>query len=80
MAVDTRQALASALKKARNQKAVTQAELSDRSGCHFSYISEIERGLSKPSFETVVKLTDALGISLHDLVDIFEKERRGDTV
>lgn len=57
------------LKAIRRAKEVTQKELGEMSGIHWTTISEIERGARvNVSVETLVKLSRALGCTLDDLV------------
>ena len=51
------------LKEARLKKGFTQKDLSDLSGIHITYISEIERGVKMPSINTFVKIIEVLDIS-----------------
>ncbi len=51
----------------RNQKGVTQRQLSDRSGIASSYLSRIENRRLEPRPKTLRKIADALGISMADL-------------
>jgi transcriptional regulator with XRE-family HTH domain len=56
-----------AVKAVRNSKAVTQEDLSRRTGLHPTYISDIERGARNPSFVVLVRVADGLGITLAEL-------------
>jgi len=56
-----------AVKTVRKSKAVTQDELSRRTGLHPTYISDIERGARNPSFAVLVRVADGLGINLAEL-------------
>lgn len=51
------------LKEARLKKGFTQKDLSNISGIHITYISEMERGVKMPSINTFVKIIEALDIS-----------------
>lgn len=51
------------LKEARLKKGFTQKDLSNISGIHIVYISEIERGSKMPSINTFIKIIEALNIS-----------------
>lgn len=51
------------LRAARQRRGLTQEQLESASGVSQTVISKIERGESiAPTFETVIKLADALGI------------------
>jgi DNA-binding XRE family transcriptional regulator len=61
------QRLGQAVKELRKQAKITQEELSERTGVHPTYISDIERGARNPSFAALVKLVNGLGIGVEDL-------------
>jgi len=56
------------LRKLREEKGWTQEELADKSGMHFTYIGQIERGLRNPSLINLHKLAKALKIGAGDLL------------
>lgn len=62
-----------AVKAVRQEKAITQEELSRRTGLHPTYISDIERGARNPSFAVLVRLTGGLGIGLGELGDSYDQ-------
>ena len=53
------------LKKAREEKGITQKELSEKTGLTQSNISNIEKGVSKPTIDSLKKIADALGRRLY---------------
>lgn len=57
------------LKTLRKQKDLSQQELAERAGVHYTHIGRYERGQSKPTTETLRGLAEALGVSLDYLVD-----------
>ena len=57
----------------RNVKKWTQQELGDHAGVNYKFIGEIERGRQNASFNTLVKIADALGVELPELFR-FEQE------
>jgi transcriptional regulator with XRE-family HTH domain len=59
--------LGEALHAARQERGFTQESLSLETGVHRNYIGGIERGERSPSVAAVVKLADALDLSLADL-------------
>lgn len=56
------------IKKYRTQMKITQATLAELSGVEPSNISHIERGATKVSLPTLVKIANALKVTLDDLV------------
>lgn len=52
------------LRKLRNERNLTIAELADKSGLSSGLISQIERGRSNPSVRTLQRLSSALGVNL----------------
>lgn len=65
--------LGEALHAARSKRGLTQEALSLETGVHRNYIGGIERGERSPSVAAVVKLADALDVSLADLFGQAEK-------
>lgn len=58
------------LKKARTEAGMTQKQLADAIGLDRSEIAHYERGVSKPNFDRVPKICNALNITVEKL---FEK-------
>lgn len=56
------------IKEVRSAKGWTQAKLAEESGVEPSYISHIERGVTKLSLPTLICIANALGASLDELV------------
>ena len=52
------------VRKLRNERDLTIAELAERSGLSSGLISQIERGRSNPSVRTLQRLRSALGVNL----------------
>lgn len=55
------------VRKARKDRKMSQEELADRVGLHYTTISRIERGISNPPVQTVNKIAKALKIDMSDL-------------
>lgn len=61
--------LGQAIKRAREAAGLTQDGLSDKAGLAYSTLAKIEQGAIKnPSFDTVYSITQALGVSVEELL------------
>lgn len=58
------------LKEVRRKKKLTQVELADKSGILQQNISNYETGFKSPTLDSAVRLVDALGVTLDELVII----------
>lgn len=65
--------LGDAIKARRKELGLSQETLGFGSGRHRNYVSDIERGLKSLSLRVMVKLADALGVSVSTLVRMAEK-------
>jgi transcriptional regulator with XRE-family HTH domain len=66
-------ALGRAVRELRERAALSQEQLAQRSGLHPTYISGIERGHRNPSWRSMVRLCDALGVSISELARLAER-------
>jgi len=57
------------LRELRKQKNLSQTELGQVAGLHYTHIGRFERGASRPSGDTLKRLSDALGVSSDYLLD-----------
>ncbi|WP_082888036.1 helix-turn-helix domain-containing protein [Neisseria weaveri] len=57
------------LAQIRQQHNLSQEQLAEKSGLHRTYISSLERGKRNPTIVTLNALSEALNISLSDLVN-----------
>lgn len=55
------------LRTYRKRRNMTQEELAYRASFSTSFISDIERAEKSPTIESLVRITDALGITLEEL-------------
>jgi len=55
------------IRRARKDKKMSQEELADRVGLHYTTISRIERGISNSPVQTIDKIAKVLKVSLSDL-------------
>lgn len=56
------------LRKLRLDRELTQEELADKAGMHFTYIGQIERGVRNPSLINLEKIARALKIGAGELL------------
>lgn len=63
------EALGRRIRKLRVEQGLTLDEVAARSGCSVGSLSQIERGIGNPSFNTLVKISHALGISVGRLLE-----------
>ena len=56
----------------RTEKGLSQEKLAELSGCHPTYIGQIERGEKNATVESVGKIASALGVSLSRLFEKLE--------
>lgn len=59
------------LRKIREEKSISQENLSLKAGYYRTYVGKIEQGQYSPSFHTVWRLAHALGVSLSELLKGF---------
>lgn len=58
------------VKHKRQQLGLSQDDFSEKAGLHRTYISQFELGLRNPTFTTLVKICDALGVELKELLNM----------
>ena len=67
---DIAKILGQRIRSRRTAKGWSQEKLAELSGCHHTYIGQIERGEKNATIESIEKISTALGVSLSSL---FEK-------
>ena len=60
------------IKRFREELGMSQESLASHSGLNRTFIGEIERGETNPSFETLVTLSHTLQVSLAELMAAYE--------
>lgn len=60
---DVANGFAERLRTLRKQKDLSQTELGQLAGLHYTHIGRFERGTSRPGSDTLKRLADALGVS-----------------
>jgi transcriptional regulator with XRE-family HTH domain len=56
------------LREERERRDISKYSLSARCGLAQQTISYIERGLRQPSFETILRVADGIGVNLEDVL------------
>src|SRR5215212_2258108 len=63
------------LKRLREERGLSQVKLAARADLNPATVNQIERGMRNASPGTLHKLADALGVSLHELLETNEERR-----
>ncbi len=58
------------IRSAREKKGITLAELADKVGKTAPYISDIERGNRRGTYQTLEKIADALDLDVNDIWEV----------
>jgi len=66
--MDERRALGLQIRAAREEAGLSQEELAHRSAIHVTYLSGLENGKRNPSFLVLMRLANALGFRLGELI------------
>jgi transcriptional regulator with XRE-family HTH domain len=66
--VEAQDQLGANIRRIRREAGLSQMELSDLCGLHFSEISRLERGRRDAQLSTIVKLARGLGVSPAELL------------
>jgi transcriptional regulator with XRE-family HTH domain len=62
-----KQHLAFQLRQLRREKGWSQEKLAEKASMHRTYLAGIERSLRNPSLENLIKLANALGVTMTEL-------------
>lgn len=68
MSSQARKVFARRLRQVRQQQALSQEALADRSGLHRTYVGAVERGERNISIDNMERLAQALQVPLTDLL------------
>lgn len=66
---DMLEGFATRLRELRKQKNLSQTELGQLAALHYTHIGRFERGASRPSGDTLMRLADALGVTSDYLLE-----------
>ena len=72
MVTDIYKSLGKQIKKIRKERSLTQQKLAEKVGIGLNFLGKIEVAYAKPSFETIIKISQVLDVSLKDLFDFEE--------
>ena len=61
------------MRELRKRSELSQEDLAHRSGLHPTYISGIERGVRNPSWRSIGRLCEALGVPVSELARLAER-------
>ncbi len=67
--VDPAEGFAERVRALRKQKDISQTELGQRAGLHYTHIGRFERGASRPGGDTLKRLAEALGVTSDYLLE-----------
>lgn len=68
-------AFGEALRAVRLEAGLSQEALADRAGLDRTYVSGTERGRKNPTLKSIARLSDALGVSMTELLARTEAKR-----
>lgn len=66
---ETQVGFAQRLRELRKNKNLSQTELGQLAGLHYTHVGRFERGTSRPSGDTLKRVADALGVTSDYLLD-----------
>ena len=74
--MDKKRLLGARIKEIRRRQRLSQEKLAERAGISAQYISNIERGRENPTLDLLLRLADALKVSLGSMCDFESLEDR----
>ena len=63
-----RKVFGNAIRSYRRKAGLTQEKLAERADLHHNFVGEVERGNMECSLTSMVKISEALGVRVKDLV------------
>lgn len=67
MAFPYRRIVGQKIRALRKQAALSQEELAEKASLSYKYLGEVERGCVNVSLDSLMRITKALKVKLHDL-------------
>ena len=74
---DIAKAVGQRIRNYRTKKGLSQEKLAELSGCHPTYIGQLERGEKNATLESIERITAALGITLSKLFEKLDGQEDG---
>lgn len=72
--MDYKLLFAANVRRQRNKQDLTQEQLAQKAGITSNYLSKVERGISSPTLDVIVKIADGLNVNPAELFDASELE------
>lgn len=66
------------IQRRRVERGWSQEYLAEVTGLHRTYVSQLERGLKSPSVRVLSHITNALGLSMSEFLNVVEELLRAD--
>lgn len=73
MLTEIRRRIGARLKRARQDRGLTQEQLAEAAGLHTTYIAKVEAGDRTPSLETLIRLSSIMNVSLQSVVAVVDQ-------
>jgi transcriptional regulator with XRE-family HTH domain len=67
--MDKKKLLGKRIREIRKRQALSQEKLAERAGISAQYVSNIERGMENPTLDLLLRLGEALRVSLGEMCD-----------
>jgi transcriptional regulator with XRE-family HTH domain len=74
--LDLRPALGARIKDLRKRAGLSQEELADSAGMHWTYLSDLERGRQTPTLDMVNRLARGLSVTLAEFFSPLDERYR----
>ena len=72
--MNVKQMIGMRIAELRNSKGFTQERLADKMEISSKYLSSIERGKENPTLDTLIKLSESLGVNIEDIFRFIQIE------
>lgn len=72
--MDIKKMIGARIKSIRIKKKLTQEQVSEKMGIHTNYLSSIERGMENPTLNTIINLSNSLGVDIGEIFKSLQVE------